>query len=847
MDKKLLDVLNSREENYVFPFYWQHGNHTERIPEQVRRIRSSGARALCVESRPHGDFCGETWWRDMDLIIGTCEEEGMEVWLLDDSHFPTGFSNGAVISNPDKRKLHLMETHVDFIGPMKNATCIVRYVGEFPRLVGAYMYKRSDSGKLTEEFIDVSDKIKDEVLTVDVGAGYWRVFFLFAAYGADLFPNYIDMINPESVDLLIDTVYETHYEHYKDKFGKTFRGFFSDEPAFANGRFNTAMPDRGIYDYTLGMNGLALPWSNELKEMLDSSLGKNSIPYLPLLWFEGETMTEETRFAYMDVVTFLYNKHFTRRLARWCHVHGVDYIGHVVEDMNVSSRFGYGSGHYFRALTGQDMSGYDIVLHQVMPGYATMPNVGSCYEGEMETEFFHYVLGKLGSSLSHFEPNMKNRTMCELFGAYGWAEGTRTMKWLADFALVRGSNRFVQHAFSPTFPDYDCPPHFGAEGNDPQYEGFGKVIDYLNKAAHLFEDSVHQCDVLVMYDAVGEWTNGDSNIMRTQVCARALWDKHIDFDIVSCDYLAKMKIVDGEILLNEEKYKSLVIPFSPKYPKKHCDTMKKLISLGAKIVFVDGAPEGEDFDVIKLCDLAEEMKKLGTHVSIDGCPLLRHYLVRRGDTTVLMLFNESMTETAETTVKLEAFGDFVELDILGDTMKKGKCDGSLNVSLKPYQSAIYIIGDVSDVPATPEYREISSEKYEGNYKISTSKYNDMDSFTYMKDSASPEISAELGRFAGKIKYEFELDAKKDEKTIVEFDSLGENGKLLCNGVDCGLRVCPPYRFDITKALKDGKNELELICSTTLAFAFPDNFSRYMQIAPLGISGDVTVKKYEEVK
>ena len=115
------------------------------------------------------------------------------------------------------------------------------------------------------------------------------------------------------------------------------------------------------------------------------------------------------------------------------------------------------------------------------------------------------------------------------------------------------------------------------------------------------------------------------------------------------------------------------------------------------------------------------------------------------------------------------------------------------------------------------------------------------------DSALPEISTELGRFAGRIKYEFELKAKKDEKTIVEFDSLGENGKLLCNGVECGLRVCPPYRFDITKALKDGKNELELICSTTLAFAFPDNFSRYMQIAPLGISGDVTVKKYEEVK
>lgn len=783
----------------------------------------------------------------MDLILKTCEEEGMGVWLLDDSHFPTGFANGAVSANPDKRKLHLMETHIDLIGPMKNASCLVRYVGENPAFVGAYMYKRSGTGKITEEFIDVSDKIKNEVLTVDVGEGYWRVFFIFAANGGDLFRDYIDMINPDSVDLLLETVYEPHYEHYKDKFGKTFLGFFSDEPSFANGRFNTAMPDRGIYDYTLGMNGLALPWSKELKEMLDASLGRDSAPYLPLLWFEGEALTEETRFAYMDAVTQLYNKHFTKRLARWCHVHGVEYIGHVVEDMNVSARFGYGSGHYFRALTGQDMSGYDIVLHQVMPGYAAMSNVASCYEGEMETDFFHYVLGKLGSSLSHFEPNMKNRAMCELFGAYGWAEGTRTMKWLADFTLVRGTNRFVQHAFSPTFPDPDCPPHFGAEGNDPQYEGFGKIMKYLNQATHLFEDSVHQCDVLLMYDAESEWMNGEENIMHTQECARVLWDDHIDYDIVSCDYLKRMTVTDGEIALNKEKYKALVIPYAPKYPKKHCDMLKELVTLGAKVIFVDCAPENEDFDTLLLSELAAEMKKLSPHVSIEGNPYLRHYLVRRGDTAVLMLFNESMTEDVETTIRLDAYGDCVTLDLFGDKVEKGKCDGTLEVSLKKYESRIYVIGDAPELPDTSALREISSEKYVGSFKISTADYKDMDKYTHLKDSCSPEISTDLGRFAGMIKYEFELDSTKADKTIIEFESLGENGKLYCNGKECGLRVCPPYRFDVTDALVDGKNKIELICATTLAYAIPDNFSRYMQIAPLGISGDITVKGYEVEK
>ena len=58
--------------------------------------------------------------------------------------------------------------------------------------------------------------------------------------------------------------------------------------------------------------------------------------------------------------------------------------------------------------------------------------------------------------------------MCEIFGAYGWNTGVKTMKYLADHFLVQGLNYFVPHAFSPkAFPDPDCPPHFYAHGKIP--------------------------------------------------------------------------------------------------------------------------------------------------------------------------------------------------------------------------------------------------------------------------------------------------------------------------------------------------------------------------------------------
>ena len=38
MDQRLSEVLQGKENNYLLPFYWQHGNHHESIPEQIKRI-----------------------------------------------------------------------------------------------------------------------------------------------------------------------------------------------------------------------------------------------------------------------------------------------------------------------------------------------------------------------------------------------------------------------------------------------------------------------------------------------------------------------------------------------------------------------------------------------------------------------------------------------------------------------------------------------------------------------------------------------------------------------------------------------------------------------------------------
>lgn len=259
----------------------------------------------------------------------------------------------------------------------------------------------------------------------DVPEGLWRIFFYYKTRQG-VMKDYIDMTREESVHALIEAVYETHYKHYKEYFGNTFAGFFSDDPCFGN-EFRYGVPKLGF----VGKKGFRLPWNDELVEIMRNKLGYDPIPHLNLLWFEdGENgdFQCEFRYAYMDAITDMYSKCFNKQLADWCEDHGVMYMGHVIEEAATS----VGAGHFFKATRWQHMSGIDVVLHSVMPGMDHISHSSGGASGFLVSDFSHYALAKLGASLAHIEPHMKGRAMCEALGAYGWAEDTTVMKYILD-------------------------------------------------------------------------------------------------------------------------------------------------------------------------------------------------------------------------------------------------------------------------------------------------------------------------------------------------------------------------------------------------------------------------------
>ena len=849
MDQKLQDILTGRESNRLLPFLWMHDGHHDELPSMIQQVYDSGARAFCVESRPHNGFGGPTWWADMDVVLEEAEKRDMKVWILDDKHFPTGYCNGLIAEKyPHLRKWHLIENHVDVIGPApENAILLADPAhpdDDDDVLLGVYAFRRIDSGEtLASHPVDLTGNVHGRYVYWDIPEGVWRIFSLYKSRtGAD-HREYAHLIDPESAHVLIEAVYEPHYAHYSRYFGHTIAGFFSDEPSLGNLHFGENYPNPDGYSQQLGQPGLALPWTDELLALLREKLGGDVLARLPALWFPQNGTETEIRLAYMDTLTLLWRRHFSLQVGDWCRAHGVEYIGHIIEDMNCHARLYRSGGHYFRSLDGQDMAGIDVVLHQIIPGMHEHIHAAHLPGNNVDPEFFDYMLARLAASHSHIQPRMKNRAMCEIFGAYGWAEGVPMMKRLMDHMLVRGVNHFVPHAFSPKYPDPDCPPHFAAGGFNPQFSAFSKLMKYTNQVTHLLEDGVEQVSAAILYHAEAEWSGRD--YMLTQKPAKRLYDAQMNYDILPIDAIMEQAYMkDGALCVEKMTYPVLIVPYSAWLPGAFLKKLAALEAQGLRLIFIDGRPEGYDGGaVVPLNGLISLMHELGTADVTLGRPFpqLRMCHVKRGETDVFMLVNESVSAAFDGEITLPVEGSGVRLDLLMDETSRVS-GGTLSLRLERGQSTLLVFGETAG-PAPEKAVCTESEALNAQWTLALkpalpgSEYAAPTAIGALYNVTGPQGDP---AFSGWMRYETEFEA--DGAKRIDLGMVGECVHAWLNGVDLGERIDLPYAYDISGAIHPGKNRLVLEISNNLVHQHMDFFSQYLQIAPSGLMGPVRLLK-----
>lgn len=876
-------LLNNQFENRILPFLWMHGEDENVIQSYVEKIYDSGIKAVCVEPRPHPDFVGERWWNDLGIVIEEARKREMKVWLFDDSHFPSGYANGVIERDyPHLRKKYLKINQVDYHGPQKNAGIIVKWMAGGDRnsvmSVGTGADELSNqlknstdkiiavlAAKLVDfqtidsnSMVDLTEKMIDGTVYWDLPEGNWRVFTLVETFdgGEAATEGYLNPIDSDATQILIDTVYEAHYNQFGDHFGKTIAGFFTDEPRFGN----IKGPDASI-----GRMDMVLPWKDGLLDILGQRLEQNALKLLPLLICQGND-SNKIRYIYMDVVSQLYSENFVGKISKWCNEHGIEYIGHIIEDNNAHARLGYGAGHFFRGTEGQSMAGIDVVLHQLLPGldqgyFKSFTSTG--WDGE----FFHYGLAKLGSSFSHLDPKKNNRAMVELFGAYGWSEGLRLMKWMADHMLVRGINHFVPHAFDMApFPDADCPPHFYAHGNNPQYRYLPMLMNYMNRVSELLINGVHQAQSLILYHAEAEWSG---EYMLLQKPAKILTQNQIDFDIISFDQLKNVVVKEQKIAVNKETFHTLIIPFAERLPVALIEHILRLAEEGISVIFVDALPKqgnlSEDITsyleklqksnniyILSLDNIVEFHRKHGFYdLLVDGEEKnLRYYHSLHHDCDVYMFFNESVHSTISKHITFKDSWKFAYVyNPIENTLKKIDVVNYF-LELKEQESKLIVFTN-KEYPVKQERarKEVSKKSINVPFKVdfSTSleypKFTDQMIIENLENITSPTCRQ---NFSGTIRYQFEIDVDQNvvgRQHVLDLGDVYEIAEVYVNGANCGVKISKPYNFDITEGLVVGKNKVIIEVTNTLGTQQKDFLSQYRALEPSGIVGKITLLEY----
>lgn len=869
------------QKNYILPFLWMRGEEEAILREEMEKIYECGIRAVCVEARPHDDFCGPGWLHDMDIILDEAKKRDMKIWILDDKHFPTGYANGLIEKKyPERKKLYLACTTADIFGGRHERSLNVSRmlkpsIGYWQigdpvdyeergrnQLYAILAVKYAEGNIFQEEVIDLTEKYDGCYVKFSLPEGNWRVFVIYKTRTDGGDDTYINMIDKESAATQIEGVYELHYEKYGSEFGKTIAGFFSDEPQFGNVTvFNN-------YDTQVGRLKMQLPWSEELQERLTGLYGPELGKALPFLFVESQEQDIRTkiRYDYMDHVSQLYKKNFSDAIGTWCEEHGVEYIGHVVEDNGIHSRLGMGPSHYFRAMSGQHMAGIDCIGGQVIYGAPVELRKGMT---DCDGEFFHYTLGKLGASCGHLEPKKQGRTMCELFGAYGWSFGVRDMKYLLDHLLVKGVNYLVPHAFSMAeYPDHDCPPHFYARGNNPEFPYFARLMKYANRMCDLLNGGQHVASVAVLYDGEADWTGKN---MPMQKVIRQLLEHQIDLDIVCLDMLENLEEYNGrlegnKLYINGVEFQALVIGYAKEIPERLAEFVEKAGEF--PVIFVDGKPEKvikknrgitenlNGGEVTALSELAAEMKARGfADIKVDRDFKDLSFYHYKKDRQIFVFQNESAFDTfcgAVTLPTKEAVVYYDAMEDLYELAETKNVENGIEVSLElqPGECVVIleqknIVCDVMHKSFTQKLEGLECKDISGDWTVSMVRAKEYPKFPEGKKAAELKaVSDEHPSFAGVIRYEKTIHLDEVPKAaVLKAEHVYEMMKVIVNGSEAGVRIFPPYQVGIEGALKAGDNQIVVEAASTPAREMleipqpPFDFS-HEALEPTGMFGKI---------
>ena len=644
-----------------------------------------------------------------------------------------------------------------------------------------------------QETIDLTDMVKDGVLTWKAPAGKWRIY----RFGASLTGKQNHPAPPEATGLEVDKLdadawnryFHTYLDMYKDAAGGL-------------------LGERGIqYLMIDSYEAQQMTWTPKMEQAFKAARGYDLRPWLPALTGEiigSSKATEDFLFDWRETIGELFAANYDR-------------VNDILHEYGMKGRYTE-SHENARTFVGDGMD---------PKRSATVPMAAIWTVGAAESVAYQADIRESASTAHIYGQNIvageSFTTNGMLGGAYTWYPGN--LKEVADVALMSGLNRFFIHE-SPHQPSDDFRPGLGLLifgqwfSRHETWAEYAKYwLDYLARSSYYLQAGRNVADVLWFY---GE----DTNI--ASAYGKALPDVPVSYNYDFCSPHALLNCISAK------DYK--VIALGEHAQNMSIEVLRKLHQLVSEGVFFIGKEpvnmagrnnNAKEFEHLKADiwrtgrtnvwtgSVAEGLKHSGVTPDFQSSnPDIRFVHRVDGDRNIYWVRNFSGKEVDTDIVLRDAKSTLTVMNpVNGKPVYGALCNGKLHLGA---DDALFIVADPAAVPLTEPMplKPAGEVALDGPWTVSfegqdapegTQTWQTLSSLT---ESDEPTVKY----FSGIATYLNTFTLSKKNLPVglsIDLGEVGQMADVFINGQHVDFLWKAPYKVNFEGLLKPGKNTIEV--------------------------------------
>ena len=539
------------------PFWaWNCDLEKDELLRQIDIFKEMGLGGFHMHCRDgmSTEYLSESFMGLVKACTDHAKKNEMLSWLYDEDKWPSGFAGGYVTRDDEFRQRYLV------------FSCDPAYKIRHNTVVLARFDIVLDENKHLKSYNKVNEG--DAV----VGT-LWTVY-------REISPNsawynnqaYVDTLNKKAIERFIEVTHEKYYSTVGDEFGKTIPAIFTDEPQFMR---------KGTLAFADSRQDVRLPWTDDLDQTFEAAYGVSLVDHLPeLLWDLPEGKVSAIRYRYHDHVSERFAKAFADTCGDWCHAHGIELTGHMMEEPTLHSQT-CALGDCMRSYRSFGIPGIDMLCAR-----------------------FEFTTAKQCQSAVHQfgRPGM----LSELYGVTGWDFDFRGHKLHGDWQAALGVTVRVPHLSWVSMKGMakrDYPASISYQS--PWYKEYRYVEDHFARVNTALTRGKPLVKVAVIHPVESYWLhfgpNEQTALVRDKLDANFsnvtnwLLRGNIDFNYI-CEALLPTQCEKGgyPLKVGEMAYDVIIVPECETLRSTTLERLEAFRAAGGKLVFMGDAPKYED-------------------------------------------------------------------------------------------------------------------------------------------------------------------------------------------------------------------------------------------------------------